>query len=131
MYFDVVPMLTKGAFAKYFGGKDVFNALPNRSGSFISPLLMGSSLIFLVIFVMFKKYKFRNVEAGRRNTLGYEGELRNIIYSGLTNVYNIIALTFCVAGGLSIVTVHHYFIEKSKNTIEEEDDFDQIPFRNV
>ena len=132
MYFDVFPMLTKGSFAKYYGGKEILPNLSDRSGSIISPILMGSSVVFQLIFVMFKKYKFRKVMTRRRNTVTYEGYLINTIFSGLTNMYSMLALAVFVAAGFSIVVVHYYAIELNRKMGDKkEEDFDNIPFRKV
>ena len=69
MYLNVFPMLSKGSFAKYFGGKEILSLLSDKSGSIISPMLLGSFVVFQLSFVLFKKYKFGEVMSGRRNTV--------------------------------------------------------------
>ena len=61
MYCDVVPMLTRGSFALYYGGHEVMEKLSTRPASFVSPSFISLSLATQFGLIIFKRFKNRRV----------------------------------------------------------------------
>ena len=47
-------MLTRGGFARYYGGCHLLQELTEQKGSPVSPLFMGLSVVFQVSWMIFK-----------------------------------------------------------------------------
>ena len=60
MYLDLVPMLSKGSFVRYYGGCELLKDAAN-AGSPISPMFMGVSGLFQLSMFIFKKMKMRKL----------------------------------------------------------------------
>ena len=54
MYKEILPILTKGGFAKYYGGCNLLNQLTDQGGSPVSPIFMSLSVAFQISSLIFK-----------------------------------------------------------------------------
>ena len=54
MYMEVLPMLTKGGFARYYGGCSLLNQLSDENGSPVNPVFLSLSVFFQISWIIFK-----------------------------------------------------------------------------
>ena len=81
MYFSLVPMLTTGSLALYFGGEEILqnsNVKNDQKGSPLNPAFFTISLLFHISFYTYKKFKW--LQLSKREYSIYL--LKNIIASG-------------------------------------------------
>ena len=67
MYCQIFPMLSKGSFVYYYGGCKLLKEVP-KSGSPVSPAMLGLSILFQVSLYIFKKLKLRKPEPRSPNS---------------------------------------------------------------
>ena len=66
MYFSIVPTLTRGAFALYYGGPEIVPQLSSKLGSLLTPGFILLSFVIQVVFIVYLKVQARLIES--RNT---------------------------------------------------------------
>ena len=128
-------MLTKGAFATFFGGQNVISNLSSESKPLISihPFSMSISIVSQMIFIYFKKRFFKKIIARtqtQRRSHDYQQLLKNILLSGFNNTYTamrILVFTLSIGGYLAL---HYALIIKSESSDSVEDDI-KVPSRVV
>ena len=54
MYTKVMPLLTKGSFARYYGGCFLLKELEDKQGSAVSPTFMALSILLQISLIIFK-----------------------------------------------------------------------------
>jgi len=67
MYCQIFPILSKGSFVYYYGGCELLKEVP-KSGSPVSPVMLGLSILFQVSLYIFKKLKLRKPEPRSPNS---------------------------------------------------------------
>ena len=131
MYLDYVPLLSKGDFALYYGGVKIIPLLSDKSGSLVNPVFMGSSLVFQLSFLIFKRLRLLKLTPKTTNSDTYFSIVYNTLLSGFSNTFTIIAIVIFTASGLSFTLVHYERIEerrKEKLETTKEEDLEKIPF---
>ena len=136
MYLGYVPMLSKGSFALYYGGEEIIPQLSDQSGSLVCPVFMGSSLIFQLSFLIFKKINMLELYPNTTNSGMYFNNVFSTLLSGYNNTYTILATLIFTTSGFLFTAVHYQRIEarrgenfnKVELEIEEEEDLEKIPF---
>ena len=134
MYLGVVPMLTKGPIALYYGGKSLDTQLTDEPPPVSGLLFSSFSLLLRLSFFLFKRFKFRKIESGpnqlkRSSVLMYRNHLMNILLSGFRNPFNMKTILVGSIFGLLWALQHHIamYIER-KTDIEEKENFYKMPF---
>ena len=127
MYLDYVPLLSKGDFALHYGGVEIIPLLSDKSGSWVNPVFMGSSLFFQLCFLIFKRVRLLKLSPKTPHSDTYFRVVYNSLLSGFSNTFTILA----TASGLSFTLVHYKRIEtrrREKLGTEKEKDLEKIPF---
>ena len=84
-----VPLLTRGSFAKFYGGQELVSSLPIKPEQFttVHPFAMGLSLISQILLILFNRKQLKSIETAtfqnRANTYSYQNNLKNILLSGI------------------------------------------------
>ena len=66
MYFSLVPTLTRGSFALYYGSPDIVPHLASRVGSLLTPSFILFSVVIQIAIIFYLKLEARLLEP--RNT---------------------------------------------------------------
>ena len=136
MYLGYVPMLSKGSFALYYGGEEIIPQLSDQSGSLVCPAFMGSSLIFQLSFLIFKKINMLELYPNTTNSGMYFNNVFSTLLSGYNNTYTILATIIFTTSGFLFAVVHYSSIEarrgenfnKVESDIKEGENLEKIPF---
>ena len=131
MYLEFVPFLSKGDFALYYGGVEIIPLLSDKSGSLVTPVFMGSSLVFQLSFLFFKRIRLSKLKPKTTNVETYFSVVYSTLLTGFRNTFTIIAIIIFTASGLAFTVVHYQRIEARRNEklgTNKQEDIEKIPF---
>ena len=98
-------MLTRGSFAIYYGGQDILPLLSDKTGSLVSPVFMGCSMMFQCAFLIFKKFKLRKLSPKTISSDMYASHLSSTILNGFSNTHSLVVLVIFSAAGFIFTLV--------------------------
>ena len=114
MYLGNAPMLTKGSFALYYGGEEIIPLLSDKSGSLVSPVFMGSSMIFQLSFLIFKKIRLLKLTPNVTYSGMYLNNMLSTLLNGFSNTHTIPATIIFTASGFIFTILHYSTIEAKR-----------------
>ena len=68
MYFEIVPTLSRGPFALYYGGRAVVPLLSHSVGSPVTPGFLCFSVLLQLIVILYKKCQAKRLKPTFKNT---------------------------------------------------------------
>lgn len=113
MHRGYIPLLTKGSFAKFYGGQDLLSSLSSEPKQLLSvhPCAMGLSLLSQMLLILFKRKQLQSIETvtlqNRGHTYSYQNNLKNILLSGFNNLYTLIGI-LVFTGSIGVYLALHY-----------------------
>ena len=131
MYLGYVPLLSKGDFSLYYGGVEIIPLLSDKSGSLVTPVFMGSSLVFQLSFLIFKRIRLSKLKPKTTNSETYFSVVYSTLLTGFRNTFTIIAIVIFTASGLAFTVVHYQRIEARRSEklgAKTQEDIEKIPF---
>ena len=123
MYFWGAPLLTKGAFARFFGNHALTSVLSKKAPQLtpVHPFAISISLVFQILFILFKKKQMSVIHAAglyaRRSTYAYQTLLKETMLSGLHNTYTIISI-LVFTGSIGAWMIMHYGVILANSNLE-------------
>jgi hypothetical protein len=111
MYHDKLPLLTKGPFALFYGGEELFAELSDKSPGRGVPVHIFGSAVFQVFLYMIICVRSRNKKI-------YFQNLRRSLVENVVNMYGIMAIIMISIISSAYILLHHLSIETYKTKIK-------------
>ena len=111
MYTGDLPLLTKGPFALFYGGQQIFPQLSNQSSGHSFQAIIFLSLIFQIILSLYKKMKVKKLE-------DYVSLLRHSVVQNILNVYSIFSILTIFIISFCYIIRHTLCIEENRRNTE-------------
>lgn len=129
MWLGVVPSLTHGSFARFYGGLPILPMLSKSPQSPLPSIWLASSLLFQLSVAVFKKI----LKEQQDSSESVVKQLRDIVLAGFSNVYSVCSIllftvTFSIWQGFKLTEGPEKVKEKLKEV--EEDEVEEIPREN-
>ena len=130
MVFWEYPLLKDGPFARFYCGSPLASTLAGKADK-MSPvhhIAISLSFIIQVLFIFFKKNQLRESQPmfPRRGTYLYQNLMREIMLTGLNNIYTVSGI-LVFTGSITIYLTVHYLIISTGNNHNEDQDELSIP----
>ena len=109
-----VPVMTKGVFARHFGGPDVVNQLTDDKPSKTSLIFLLLSLSFQILLWFYKRFKMMKF----KKVLSYVDTLRQTLVDNVYNVFGFMILISVSCVCFFIVANHRDNMSKEENENE-------------
>ena len=125
----IVPVMTRGSIATYFGGDMVIKEI-ERSGkensypSLIVPLFFILSLLFQISLYLYKMIRSRKHKNTKNN---YMHSLKTILVENVLNLYGLVVLIVISIFCCYVVIYHIYHIKHGAGTNSKHEDKDPFP----
>ena len=107
MYHHKLPLLTKGPFALFYGGEELFAELSDKSPGRGVPVHIFGSAVFQVFLYMIICLRSRNKKI-------YFQNLRRSLVENVVNMYGFIVIIIISIISSAYILLHHLSIEKNK-----------------
>ena len=105
MFYGLLPLLTKGPFALFYGGESIIGSLSEESpGRGTLNLILGSALFQISLFCM---------RQAKSRKLNYTHSLPKILVENILNIYGIIVIIIISLVSVAYVILHHWRIQKN------------------
>ena len=132
MYTGKVPLLTRGSFAKYYGGHELVSSLSIKPKPLTSvyPFGMGVILISQILLILLKRKQLKSLETARiqnrSNTDSYQTILKNILLSGSNNMYTLLGILVFTSSIGAYLALHYTAIQVNSD-LDPATNYEYIP----
>ena len=109
MFHGVLPFLTKGPLALFFGGNPILPHLSEQSPGYSFPLLVIFSTVFQATMYMYTKYTGRPLQ---KNTVMHN--IRMTLVNNVLNIYGVALVIIFNIIALVCFVLHFFGTEKNK-----------------
>ena len=107
MYYGLLPLLTKGPFALFYGGESIIGDLSEEAPGRGTPILLLGSAIFQISLFCMKQAKSRKLK--------YTHSLIKTLVENVLNIYGIIVIIAISLVSVAYIILHHWRIQKNND----------------